>query len=143
MSKAATRSAKPSALSRKYITRALPVGAVINCADNSGARTLKIVQVHGWKGRWSRLPAAAIGDKITIVVEKGPPELQKQTFPAIVIRQKYPVRRSNGLRIIFEDNAAVIITPEGELKGTGIKGPVASEAAEQWPRVANAANIIV
>ena len=45
MSKAAVRSAKPSALSRKYITRALPVGAVINCADNSGARTLKIVQV--------------------------------------------------------------------------------------------------
>ncbi len=81
MSKAGTRSAKPSALTRKYITRALPVGAVIHCADNSGARTLKIVQVQGWKGRWSRLPAAAIGDKITIVVEKGPPELQKQTFP--------------------------------------------------------------
>ena len=140
MSKASVRSAKPSALSRKYITRALPVGAVINCADNSGARTLKIIQVHGC---WSRLPAAAIGDKITIVVEKGPPELQKQTFSAIIIRQKYPVRRSNGLRIVFEDNAAVIITPEGELKGTGIKGPVASEAAEQWPRVANAANIII
>ena len=62
MSKAAVRSAKPSALSRKYITRALPVGAVINCADNSGARTLKIVQVYGWKGRWSRLPSAAVGD---------------------------------------------------------------------------------
>ena len=36
-----------------------------------------------------------------------------------------------------------VITPEGEMKGTDIKGPVASEAAERWPRVSNAANTIV
>lgn len=135
--------AKIQIASRRYITRALPVGAVIVCADNSGARTLKIVMVKGWKGRLNRLPAATIGDQVTIVVEKGPPELQKQTFPAVIIRQKYPVRRFNGVRILFEDNAAVIITPEGEMKGTAIKGPVASEAAERWPRVANAANTII
>ena len=135
--------AKVQVASRRYITRALPVGAVITCADNSGARTLKIVMVTGWKGRLSRLPAATLGDQVTVVVEKGPPELQKQTFPAVIIRQKYPVRRPNGVRISFEDNAAVIITPEGEMKGTDIKGPVASEAAERWPRVSNAAGTIV
>ena len=129
--------------SKRYITRALPIGAVITCADNSGARTLKIVQVQGWKGRWSRLTVASLGDAVTIVVERGPPELQKQTFPAVIVRQKYPVRRLNGVRVTFEDNAAVIVTPEGELKGTDIKGPVGSEAAERWPRIANAANIII
>ena len=135
--------AKIQIASRRYITRALPVGATIVCADNSGARTLKIVMVQGWKGRLSRLPAATVGDQVTVVVEKGPPELQKQTFPAVIIRQKYAVRRPNGSRITFEDNAAVIITPEGEMKGTDIKGPVASEVTEKWPRVANLAKMVV
>ncbi|HME19156.1 MAG TPA: uL14 family ribosomal protein [Nitrososphaerales archaeon] len=49
----------------------------------------------------------------------------------------------SGQRVAFEDNAAVIVTPEGDLKGTDIKGPVASEAAEKWPRIANLASIIV
>ena len=44
---------------------------------------------------------------------------------------------------MFEDNAGVIITPEGELKGTDIKGPVAYEAAEKWPRIANVATMIL
>ena len=61
----------------------------------------------------------------------------------MIVRQKYPVRRVSGQRVVFEDNAAVIITPEGDLKGTDIKGPVASEAAEKWPRIANLASIIV
>ncbi len=76
-------------------------------------------------------------------MKKGPPELKKAVFGAVIVRQKYPVRRVSGQRIVFEDNAAVIITPEGDLKGTDIKGPVASEAAEKWPRIANLASIIV
>ena len=51
--------------------------------------------------------------------------------------------RINGVRVQFEDNAAVIITPEGEVKGTDIKGPVALEATEKWPRVANLASMVV
>jgi large subunit ribosomal protein L14 len=45
--------------------------------------------------------------------------------------------------ISFEDNAAVIATETGETKGTDIKGPVAREAAERWPRVAATASVIV
>jgi large subunit ribosomal protein L14 len=125
------------------MTRAIPVYAVINCADNSGAKTLRVVQVTGYKGRLSRMPAASIGDHVNVVVKKGPPELRKQIFGAVVVRQKYPIKRLSGLRIAFEDNAAVIVTPEGELKGTDIKGPVAAEAAERWPRLANLAAMIV
>jgi large subunit ribosomal protein L14 len=43
----------------------------------------------------------------------------------------------------FEDNAAVITTEEGETKGSDIKGPVAREAAERWPRIAATASTII
>ena len=128
---------------KTYITRAIPVYAVINCADNTGAKTLRVVQVTRAKTRLSRIPAASVGDHIVCVVKRGPPDLRKQTYGAVIVRQKYPVRRVSGLRVSFEDNAAVIVTPEGELKGTDIKGPVASEAAERWPRIANLASIII
>jgi len=128
---------------KTYITRAIPLSAVINCADNTGAKTLRVVQVTRAKSRLKRVPAASVGDHIVCVVKRGPPDLRKQTFGAVIVRQKYPVRRVSGLRISFEDNAAVIVTPEGELKGTDIKGPVASEAAERWPRIANLASIII
>ena len=84
-----------------------------------------------------------MGDFVTVTVKKGPAELRKQIFGAVIIRQKYPVRRLNGNRLVFEDNAAVLVTPEGEIKGTDIKGPVAAEAAEKWPRIANLASLIV
>jgi len=128
---------------RPYVTRVLPVGAQITCADNTGAKILEIVMVHKIKTRASRLPAAAVGDYVSVVVKKGPAELRKQVHGAVVIRQKYAVRRLNGVRVIFEDNAAVLVTPEGEIKGTDIKGPVAVEASEKWPRVANLASMVV
>ena len=91
----------------------------------------------------SRLPAAAVGDFCNVVVKKGPAELKKQIFGAVIIRQKYAINRINGVRVQFEDNAGVLITPEGEVKGTDIKGPVAAEATEKWPRVANLASMVV
>jgi len=128
---------------RTYVSRVLPVGAQIVCADISGANILDIINVHKYKTRLSRLPAAAVGDFCNVVVKKGPAELRKQIQGAEMIRQKYPIRRLNGVRVSLEDNAAVIITPEGELKGTDIKGPVSVEAAEKWPRIANLASMVV
>ena len=128
---------------RPYITRVLPLGAQITCADNTGAKILEIVMVQKIKTRASRLPAAAVGDFVNVVVKKGPAELRGQVWGAVVIRQKYPIRRLNGVRVVFEDNAAVLVTPEGEIKGTDIKGPVAAEASEKWPRVANLASMVV
>ena len=52
-------------------------------------------------------------------------------------------RLYDGLRVKFEDNAAVIITPEGVLKGSEIRGPVAKEAADKWPSVGSAASILI
>jgi len=128
---------------RPYVTRVLPVGARVTCADNTGAKILEIIMVKRIKTRTSRYPAAAVGDFVNVTVKKGPAELRKQIFGAVIIRQKYPIRRLNGIRVSFEDNAAVLVTPEGEIKGTDIKGPVAAEASEKWPRVANLASMVV
>jgi large subunit ribosomal protein L14 len=128
---------------RPNIPRCIPVGAELVCADNSGAQTLKLIQVHGISPRLRQYPSAAVGDLVSVSVKKGPPELRKKPMHAVIIRQRKPYRRPDGTWIMFEDTAAVLITPEGDLKGTQIKGPVAKEAAERWSRIANAASIII
>jgi large subunit ribosomal protein L14 len=143
MSKSRAVSAKGVMEYRPHIPRTLVTGSKINCADNSGAKELNIVNVKGYKGRLKRMPAACVGDMIIISVSKGSPDLRRGVFPAILIRQRKPYRRADGVWIQFEDNAAVIITPEGELRGSEIRGPVAKEAAQRWPRVAGAASMIV
>jgi large subunit ribosomal protein L14 len=69
--------------------------------------------------------------------------MRKKMFQGIIVRQRRPYRRVDGVWVQFEDNAAVIITPEGEMRGSEIRGPVAKEAAERWPRIASASSIIV
>ena len=125
------------------ISRGLQPPAVLRCADNSGARDMRLIQVMGYKGRLRRYPRAAVGDKITVSVRHGTPDMRKKIFQAIIVRQRKPFRRIDGVWVQFEDNAAVVITPEGEMKGSEIRGPVAKEAAERWPRIASAASIIV
>lgn len=60
------------------ISLGLPVGAVINCADNTGAKNLYIIAVKGIKGRLNRLPASGCGDMVLATVKKGKPELRKK-----------------------------------------------------------------
>ncbi|MEM3626887.1 MAG: 50S ribosomal protein L14 [Candidatus Bathyarchaeia archaeon] len=125
------------------ISRGLPAGSILKCADNTGARELRLIQVMGYKGRLRRYPSATVGDRITVSVRHGKPDMRKKIFQAVVVRQRKPFRRDDGVWIQFEDNAAVIITPDGEMKGSEIRGPVAKEAAERWPRIASAASIII
>jgi large subunit ribosomal protein L14 len=129
--------------SRLKFSKGLPVGALIKCADNSGAKLLRLIQVIGYKGRLRRLPSASIGDRIMVSVRKGTPDMRKKLFQAVVVRQRKPYRRPEGIWIQFEENAAVIMTPEGEMRGSEIRGPVAKEAAERWPRIASASTMIV
>ena len=125
------------------VSRGLLAGSVLACADNTGARRIRLVQVMGYKGRLRRYPSASVGDRITLSVRQGTPDLRKKIFQGVIVRQRRPFRRIDGAWVQFEDNAAVIITPEGEMKGSEIRGPVAKEAAERWPRIASAASIIV
>jgi large subunit ribosomal protein L14 len=86
---------------------------------------------------------AGVGDHIVASVKKGTPELRNQLVRAIIIRQRKEYRRTDGMRIKFDDNAATLITPEGAPRGSEIKGPMAREAAERWPRIAGIASIVV
>lgn len=125
------------------VTRVLPIGARLQCVDNTGAREVEIVSVKGYKGVRRRLATAGVGDMIIISVKKGTVDMRKEIMTAVVVRQKKEYKRADGLRVKFEDNAAVIISPEGILKGSEIRGPVAKEAAERWPGIGSAASMIV
>ena len=125
------------------VKRALNVGAYINCADNTGAKILKIISVIGYKGVRRRIPRAGIGDMVKCSVREGDPKLKKQVVLAVIIRQKSEYRRNNGIRVKFEDNAAILVNEEGEPKGTEIKGPVAREVVERFPPIGKVATIIV
>lgn len=131
------------AYSRRHINTGLQVASKVKVADNSGAKEVMIIGVPGYKGKLRRVPRACVGDLVVVSVKKGTPEMRKKVFKAIIIRQRRPYRRPDGAWIAFEDNAVVILTPEGTPKGTEIRGPVAREAAERWPQIANLASIIV
>lgn len=125
------------------ITRGLSTGSRLKCIDNTGAKEIEIVMVPKYHGVHRRYPQAGIGDLLCISVKKGPPQMRKQMFNAVVVQQRRPWRRADGMMVCFESNAAVIVTPEGELKGSEIKGAVAREAAERWARIAAKASIII
>ena len=86
------------------MTCGLPVAAVMNCADNTGAKNLYIIAVCGWGARLNRLPKAGVGDMVLATVKKGKPELRKKVTPAVVVRQRKSWRRKDGLVIYFEGN---------------------------------------
>merc|ERR1711959_872109 len=111
--------ARGGACGNKFrMTLGLPVGALMNCADNTGAKNLCIISVVGYGARMNRLPAAAPGDMVMATVKKGKPDLRKKVMPAVVVRQRKPWRRKEGIVVYFEDNAGVIVNIKGEMKGS-------------------------
>merc|ERR1711959_828060 len=125
------------------LTLGLPIGAVINCADNTGAKNLCIIAVIGKESRLNRLCAAAPGDMVMATVKKGSPDLRKKVTKAVVIRQRKIFRRPEGSSIYFEDNAGVIVNQKGDMKGSTIAGPVAKECADLWEKIREKAMAIV
>ncbi len=124
-------------------TRALPVGAYLKVADNSGAKVIQIIGVVGYKGTRRRLASAGVGDMVIATVKKGRPDIRHQVVRAVVVRQRKEYRRLDGMRVKFEDNAAAIVTPEGVPRGTEIRGAIAREAAERWVRLGSIASIVL
>ena len=105
--------------------------SVLKPADNSGAKRLKVIHLHGGsKRRFARL-----GDILTCVVDKADPNGQvkdSEIVKAVLVRTKKEYRRSDGSYIRFDDNAAVVL--EGlknkEPKASRIFGPIAREVKE-------------
>ena len=122
------------------ITRGMNLGAMVNAADNSGARIVRIVGVKRGKSVKGRQVSCGIGSWVKVSVRKGLEEMRGQVFDAVVIRQKQPYRRLTGERICFADNAVALLKDDkGNPKGTQIKGVVAREVMERWAQVAKIA----
>ena len=98
----------------------------LTVADNSGAREVLCIRVLGGTGR----RYASVGDVIVVAVKNAIPssDVKKGTVSrAVVVRTKKEIRRQDGSDIRFDDNACVLLTNTGELRGTRIFGPVARE----------------
>ncbi len=126
------------------ITRGLTHHSILEACDNSGAKKLKLITVRGHKTKRGKYDSGGIGDVIMASVIDGKTDMRKQVVAAIIVRQKKEFKRPDGMRIKFEDNAAVVLKDlDGNPKGTIIKGPIAKEVGERWPAVSKIAKIIV
>ena len=123
--------------------RGLQQESEVAVIDNTGAKVIQIITVPSYHGVTRRIPKAGVGDIVIASVKKGTPAMRRQIVFAVIVRQRRPYRRPDGTMVFFEDNAAVLMTDTGETKGTDIKGPVAREAADRWPRIAATASTIV
>jgi len=101
----------------------------LKVADNTGAKEVLCIKVLGGSGR----KYASIGDVIVVTVKSAIPNgmvKKSDVTRAVVVRTRKEIRRKDGTYIRFDDNAAVLLTGQGEPRGTRIFGPVARELRE-------------
>lgn len=104
----------------------LQKGSVINCADNSGAKRLYIINIMGSKRR----TFAKIGDIIVCSVRGCIPNstvADHQIVKAVIVRTRKEKRRNDGSYIRFDDNAGIIIDKAKLPVATRVFGPIARE----------------
>ncbi len=102
----------------------------LNVADNSGARRIRVIQVMGG----SKRRYAGLGDIVTCSVREALPNAaikKGDVVKAVVVRIKQDTQRPDGTTIRFDSNAAVLITPQKEPRGTRIFGPVPRELRDK------------
>jgi len=129
---------------KSKVTKAIPIGSEIGVCDNSGAKVVKVFTAMGSRTTRGRVPSAGVSDLVMVSVRRGRPDIRKQVFYAVIVRQKKEYRRADGTRIKFEDNSAVILKDDkGNPKGTIFKGAIAKEVTERWPGIAKIASIVV
>lgn len=75
------------------VTQGLPVAATLNCADNSGGKSLYIIAAMGCQANLNKLPSGSLGDMVLVSVKKGNQKLRKKVMPAIIVRQRRAWRR--------------------------------------------------
>ncbi|RLE69940.1 MAG: 50S ribosomal protein L14, partial [Thermoprotei archaeon] len=102
---------------RLHRTPGVFMESIVRVSDNSGAKLARVIGVLNLKTVWRRIPGAAVGDVVVVSIRSGRPELRRQIMRGIVIRQRRPYRRPDGTWIAFEDNAIVLVTPDGDPKG--------------------------
>lgn len=99
-------------------------------ADNSGAKKVRCIRVLGGHDR----RYASLGDVIVVSVKSAIPGAavkKGEVSRAVIVRTTKETRRKDGSFIRFDENAAVLLNPQGEPRGTRIFGPVARELRDK------------
>jgi len=99
-------------------------------ADNSGAKKVRCIRVLGGHDR----RYAGVGDLIVVSVKSAIPGAgvkKGEVSRAVIVRTKKETQRKDGSFIRFDENAAVLLNPQGEPRGTRIFGPVARELRDK------------
>lgn len=99
-------------------------------ADNSGAKKVRCIRVLGGHDR----RYAGVGDVIVVSVKSAIPGAgvkKGEVSRAVIVRTKKETHRRDGSFIRFDENAAVLLNPQGEPRGTRIFGPVARELRDK------------
>ena len=97
--------------------------SMLKIADNSGVKSALCIRVLGG----SKRRYASVGDVVVVTVKDAIPNSpvkKGEVVQAVIVRTAKEVRRRDGTYIRFDDNAAVLLTPQGEPRGTRIFGPV-------------------
>ncbi|MEM1331169.1 MAG: 50S ribosomal protein L14 [Planctomycetota bacterium] len=108
----------------------------VEVADNSGAKVAMVIRVYGGstrRGGFTR-KTATVGDRVLVTVKKSLPgaDLKPGTLSkAVVVRTARNTRRRDGSYVKFDSSAVVLISDEGNPKGTRIFGPVARELRDK------------
>ncbi len=103
---------------------------ILTVADNSGAKIVGCFKVLGA----SKRRYAGVGDIIIVSVKEAAPRglvKKKSVERAVIVRTKKTISRKDGTSVRFDENAVVIVTKEGEPKGTRVFGPIARELRER------------
>ena len=104
--------------------------SIVRIADNSGARKALVIRVLGGsKRRYAR-----VGDIVVVAIKDALPASQVkkgEVAKAVVVRTAKESRRRDGSYIRFDENAAVLISDNGEPRATRIFGPVGRELREK------------
>ena len=103
---------------------------VLKVADNSGAKEILCIRVMG--GSFRRY--GNIGDVIIASVKKATPGggvKKGEVVKAVIVRTKNGIKRNDGSKIRFDENAAVLIRDDKTPRGTRIFGPVARELRDK------------
>ena len=113
--------------------------SLLNVADNSGAKEIMVIRVLGG----SRKRFGRIGDIVVASVKEAIPNgnvKKGDVVKAVVVRTRKELKRADGSYIKFDDNAAVVLNTNLEIKGTRIFGPVARELrAKNFMRIVSLA----
>lgn len=112
---------------------------ILDCADNSGARSVMCIKVLGGSHR----RYARVGDVIKVSIKEAIPRAKVKkgdVMNAVVVRTKSGVRRQDGSLIRFDSNAAVLLDNKNQPVGTRIFGPVTRELRnEQFMKIVSLA----